>query len=100
MAIHRVAHASPRKRRSSVSALAPDREVAQTLSPRLGDALLFASRPDQDLDRNLAMLTGRQASMQEVAVACGFTSSNYLARVIREHTGLTPGQIRSGVRSG
>lgn len=43
-----------------------------------------------------AMLACRQSSVQEVAEACGFNRASYLVRVIREHTGLTPGQIRSG----
>ena len=32
--------------------------------------------------------------LKEIALECGLTSSSYLCRLIREHTGLTPGELR------
>ena len=46
------------------------------------------------LDRARSMVTQTDMSMMEIAVACGFTSQEYFARVYKERFSLTPSEDR------
>ena len=45
-------------------------------------------------EKAVRMLRETNLKLKEIAQACGLTSSTYLCRVIRERTGLTPGEFR------
>ncbi len=46
------------------------------------------------LDRARSMVTQTEMSIMEIAVACGFTSQEYFARVYKERFSLTPSEDR------
>lgn len=46
------------------------------------------------LDRARSMVTQTEMSMMEIAVACGFTSQEYFARVYKERFSMTPSEDR------
>ena len=48
----------------------------------------------------LNMINRESFALEDIAKSCGFTSANYLIRVIREATGQTPGQIRAKTKHG
>ncbi len=47
------------------------------------------------LSRAMTLLTAGDASISEVATACGFTSPGYFVRAFRRQAGITPGAFRS-----
>ena len=52
------------------------------------------------LDRALAMLTRSNASVANVAAACGFASPFHFGRRFKRAFGRPPGEVRSGARAG
>ncbi|MBR7120794.1 MAG: helix-turn-helix transcriptional regulator [Lentisphaeria bacterium] len=58
-----------------------------------GDYCLFLK-----LDKVRQLLEDRQMSLTEVALACGFTDSNYMIRAFKKRFGITPGTYRNNFR--
>ena len=52
---------------------------------------------DIRISESLALLTGTELSVGEIASAAGFNSTQNYIRVFRKHTGMTPGQYRTSV---
>ncbi len=46
------------------------------------------------------LLCRPEYSLEVVASLCGFSGANYLCRVFRQHTGMTPAAYRAGIGSG
>ncbi|MCC8967884.1 helix-turn-helix transcriptional regulator [Bradyrhizobium sp. Pear76] len=49
---------------------------------------------ERRVERALTMLAGREASLSEIAVDCGFADQSHFARVFRRHIGISPGKWR------
>ncbi|MGQ0574674.1 MAG: helix-turn-helix domain-containing protein [Pseudonocardia sp.] len=54
----------------------------------------------QRVARARTMLTRTNTPLPEVAFACGFADQSHMTRVLRRHTGATPGRLRSGGPAG
>lgn len=75
-----------------------DRSV---LSRRFTAAVGLAPKPylqSLRLGRAMTLLGSSDAQIRDVALACGFSSGNYFARVFKAETGETPEQFRRQVR--
>ena len=49
------------------------------------------------VDRAKELLSATRSSVKDISMSCGYTDSNYFARVFRRITGLTPSEYRAGV---
>ena len=49
---------------------------------------------ERRIERAMAMLSREQASLADIALACGFSDQSHFTRVFAKHAGVSPGQWR------
>ncbi len=80
-------------RKAGMSSSGYSHKFKQITGVSPGDYCLFLK-----LDKVRQLLENQQLSLTEIAIACGFTDSNYMIRSFKKRFGTTPGAYRSNYR--